>query len=204
MDPLTDFLQSYGPAQKTAESGLGRIAGAFPEQLGQGVATAGAGALIVGAGVAANAIYGAITKSRDFRRMLAFNEDLAQQHKQNPKYINAAFSTLHRVNRQFAGDPMVAGGYIRQITASPEMAFVSAGSAAQYAPRSNAIAEAALGGVQSGIAPQSTPDRGRYSALLKAQGTAYRVPGQQDKNGKRGDPRSETPDEVASRINRTK
>ena len=109
MDPLTDFLQSYGPAQKTAESRLGRIAGAFPEQLGQGAATAGAGALIVGAGVAANAIYGAITKSRDFRRMLAFNEDLAQQHKQNPKYINAAFSTLHRVNRQFAGDPGPAG-----------------------------------------------------------------------------------------------
>lgn len=199
MDPITEFLQEYGSSRKTAAPMFRRIAESFPEQLAQGAATAGAGALIAGAGIAAHSIYGAVTKARDFRKMLSFNEDLAARHKQNPKYINAAFSTLRSVNPQFSSDPMVAGSFIRNIVESPEGAFGAAGQAAQYAPRFNALQEAALGGLQSGIAPANIPGRGRFVAELHAQSTPQRIPTYDAKAVRTGE-RTEDSDEIHKRF----
>jgi hypothetical protein len=52
-----------------------------------------------------------ITKSRDYKAMLKENPDL---HEMPAKDIQKAFSTLHRFNPEFAGDPMVAGSFVRQ------------------------------------------------------------------------------------------
>ena len=160
MNPVEEFFDKYGH-QKTAFWGdayksLQQATSFMPEQVTQGLATAGSAALVAGAGVGISKIYGAATKARDFRKMLSFNEDLAEQHKQNPKYINASFSTLRRMNADFSSDPMVAGAFVRQMVASPEGAFGMAGQAAQFAPKvPGAIAGAFGRGVDTGVAPGS-------------------------------------------------
>jgi len=171
MNPLEAFLSEYGPTEKTAGFGSAASSAAnmFPDQLTQGLATAGAGAMIAGAGVGMNALYGAVTKGRDFRKMLSFNEDLAAMHKENPKYVNAAFSTLHRMNRDFSKDPMVSGGFVRQMVTSPEAAFGYAGQAAGFAPKPGPIEAAGMQGIGSGIQPGGSMSRMGEIAEMQAQ-----------------------------------
>ncbi len=190
MNPLTEFLSEYGPEEKRAAF-LGSVAKHLPEQAALGIATAGAAGLIAGAGVGAHALYDAVTKGRDFRKMLSFNEDLAAQHKENPKYVNAAFSTLRRMNSDFSRDPMVAGAFVRQMAATPEAAFGLAGQAAGFAARPGAVHDAALGGLQAGIAPAASlgrqADAKRMDAMFKAMGQpqAVRGPGRTTPGGRR-------------------
>lgn len=55
---------------------------------------------------------GAITKKRNFHRMMKENPDL--QHLDD-KQVQLAFNTIQRFNPDFAGDPLVAGTWTRQI-----------------------------------------------------------------------------------------
>ena len=80
-------------------------AGAF------GVMTAGGIALAL-AGDLYEAAKRGLTKGRDFRNMLEENPDLKAPSK--AAKVKATFSTLHRLNPEFAGDPRVAGSYVRQ------------------------------------------------------------------------------------------
>lgn len=85
----------------------------------------GRGVLSFGAGVAAHAMGGValalagdavdslrrgITKTRNYKRMLAANPDLRDKPAAE---VQAIFSTLHRFNPDFSGDPLVAGSFVR-------------------------------------------------------------------------------------------
>jgi len=102
---------------------------ALPEQLAGSAMLGAAGAAVAGIGVAAHKIYDAATKTRDFRRMLAFDQDLAQQAKENPKLVNQAFTTLRTFNKPFSSDPMVASSYVKTLITNPQGAANTVGAA---------------------------------------------------------------------------
>lgn len=90
-----------------------------PQALGQ---AAGAGAMAAGLGLAGGAaakIVGAITKNRDFRKMMEFAPDLEQERSENPSRFNQQYSSLRRFNPSFAGDPVIASNYMRQMSQNP-------------------------------------------------------------------------------------
>lgn len=87
--------------------------GQFGGALGLGVASAvGAGIATSLAGDAMDAVKRGITKTRNYRGMLRENPDL-QKHPMGAKAVQGVFSTLHRFNPEFAGDPLVAGTFVR-------------------------------------------------------------------------------------------
>ena len=52
-----------------------------------------------------------IFKSRNYRAMMKGNPELAEH---DAKQVQRAFSTLHRFNPEFSGDPNVAGAFVRK------------------------------------------------------------------------------------------
>jgi hypothetical protein len=121
--PVDAFLAAktagFGEAFKASGNGLrGRIGGAL---LGAG-ASAAVGIGVAGAGLAAQKIYDAATKGRDFRRLLEVNPDLADHHAEDPRAFNQLFSSLRTFNPAFSRDPLVAGSYMRRMLDSPMMA----------------------------------------------------------------------------------
>jgi len=106
---------------KKAQGALGAF-GARAGQFGMGAAKflggvgAAAGTAALG-GIAmalAGDAYGAakrgLTKSRNYQAMLEMNPDLREAPADR---VQRAFSTLHRLNPEFSGDPTVAGAYVR-------------------------------------------------------------------------------------------
>jgi hypothetical protein len=99
---------------------VGRIDGilktaGFGEMAGK--AALGAG-LAVGAGIAhslAGDIYDSlkrgITKGRNYQAMMSANRDLGEHPAEK---VHQVFGTLHTFNPEFAGDPHVAGSFVRQ------------------------------------------------------------------------------------------
>lgn len=124
-NPLEDFLEDFGstPTQeKTAfsfPSALKSIPGRVGEGVLSGAGAALAGAMVAGVGVSAAKIYGAATKSRDFRRMMDHNPDLREHHERDPKTFNQMFSSLRTMNPSFSRDPIVSGTYMRRMTENP-------------------------------------------------------------------------------------
>jgi hypothetical protein len=118
-------LKVYFEKKASFGQELGQAAGeAFSaKNMAKGVVGAGAGALAAGAiagiGAGASALHDAITKSRDFKNMLAENEDVAKLHAEKPRELNRMFSTLRTFAPEFTRDPMVAGAYMRQMMDSP-------------------------------------------------------------------------------------
>lgn len=183
MNPIEEFLSE---GQKVAApQWLNDTAAKLPGQLASGAAAAGAGALVAGAGVGMGMLYQAIMKGHNFKKMLQFNEDLAAQHQENPKYVNAAFSTLHRMNSSFASDPMVAGAYVRSAIENPGGVFGQAGLAAGYAPRPGAVQEGMIGGLRMGIDPSATSahqvGNERMKAIFRTVGERSEVPSGKEK-----------------------
>ena len=86
----------------------------------------------VGAGIAAlGKLYGAagdaLTKKKDFNRMLNFSPEVRHLHKNNPKLVNAAFNTLRENNYQFSKDPLVASTFVsHMVEMQGQSAFESA------------------------------------------------------------------------------
>lgn len=52
-----------------------------------------------------------ITKSRDYKTMLAANPDLKQF---DAKTVQKSFSVLHKLNPEFAGEPTIAGAWVKR------------------------------------------------------------------------------------------
>ena len=96
---------------KKASTGFGDTLKNFGGAVGAGIATTVAGGIgLALAGDAYDAIRRGITKSRNYKRMLAANPDL----KDKPAtQVQTIFSTLHRFNPEFSGDPAVAGSFVR-------------------------------------------------------------------------------------------
>jgi len=109
---------------KKAMASWGRIGGALGgaakatgKYLG-GVGAAAGTAALGGIAVAlASDAYGAakrgLTKSRNYQAMLESNPDLREIPADR---VQRAFSTLHRMNPTFSGDPTVAGSFVRRQT----------------------------------------------------------------------------------------
>jgi len=145
MSPIEDFIEYE---QKTASPmGMNLKQVAMLGAVGAGTTAAVAGIL-----PAANAIYNAATKGRDFRSMLEFDPELKELHKQNPKYINAGFNTLRRMNTDFSRDPMVASAFVKQVAyGSTEGSFGLAQEALRAAPKPSQFQEAFAGGAAQGV-----------------------------------------------------
>lgn len=119
-----EILEGLDGILKRASDGYAKIKHAFPMPTGGrpglgtlagNVGLAGLGTLAGGiglalAGDATDWIRRGLTKSRDYKRMLASNPDL----KEKPaNQVQAIFSTLHRFNPDFASDPVVSGSFVR-------------------------------------------------------------------------------------------
>ena len=114
-NPAEEFLRekrafSFGGAARgalNAGKSFGGIAGTAAA-MGVGAAA------FAGAAVAANKMYNAATKSRDFRSMLEANPDLKVHLKEDPAGFNRMYTSLRTLAPEFAKEPMVAGHYMRQ------------------------------------------------------------------------------------------
>lgn len=166
MNPIEAFLLEKKAQEKKAgfASSFSGSAKYIPDALGsataQGVAGAAVGAGIAAIGAAAGKIYEAMTKRRDFHRMLEANPDLAQHHETDPKQFNQMFSTLRMMNPHFSSDPIVAGTYMRRMAENP---LTAGGVAVEALGHREAIKspqfeafmrgglEGAKGGVKSGF-----------------------------------------------------
>lgn len=116
-NPLEDFIEDFGQTKEAV--GARDVAGAFGNAAMTAGATAVIGGAIGGIGFAASKIYGAATKSRDFRKMMEYNPDLQEHHERDPKMFNQMFTSLRTMNPAYSRDPLVAGTYMRQMADSP-------------------------------------------------------------------------------------
>lgn len=150
MDALQEFLKyEEKQAAPMFPSGMGSGLG---QMAMMGLIGAGTTAAVAGAIPAARAIYNAATKGRDFRNMLEFDPELKELHKQNPKYVNAGFNTLRRMNADFSKDPMVASAFVKQVAyGQTEGAFGLAQEALRAAPKPGMLEEAFVSGAGQGV-----------------------------------------------------
>lgn len=112
----TPAQEYFETKQASAPGGTyNRLADAAKGALLTGGVSAGA----AGLGLAAQKVYDAITKSRDFRLMLEHNPDLHEQLAEKPKLFNQAYSSLRTLNPAFGKDPIIAGSYMRQVMDAP-------------------------------------------------------------------------------------
>ena len=127
-NPANEFLSVYG--SKTAASFdsvkgmMSRGASQFGRAIGRTATDAAGGALALAAvsAIAAGGekAYSAMTRERDFKRMLASNPHLHADYHQDPARFNMAYNSLRSMNREFSADPFVAGAYMNQIALSPQ------------------------------------------------------------------------------------
>lgn len=116
-NPVEEFVSTYGEKNASRFDGVkdlfrrgGSMAGkSLMDGIGAGLAMATISAVAAGGEKA----YSAMTRERDFKRMLASNPDLHTDHQADPHTFNMAFNSLRSMNREFAADPYVAGAYMR-------------------------------------------------------------------------------------------
>lgn len=122
-NPIDDALMSKEAFFGAASKALGGAAntGAGSSFL-QGVGAAAGTAVIAGMGMAAMKIRDSIGKKKNFKEMLSLNNDLKAEQAQDPKFFNAAYNSLNRINPQFGQDPIVSGAYMRKMMANPDAA----------------------------------------------------------------------------------
>lgn len=120
-NPLEEFLAEFSPKEKTALS-MDSVKN-WGGQLGEGVTKGMGGMLaataVAGVGVAAQKVYQAATKARDFRRMLDYNPDLQEHHERDPRMFNQMFTSLRSMNPNFSSDPIVSGSFMRRMVENP-------------------------------------------------------------------------------------
>lgn len=79
--------------------------------LGYGAAAAGIAGGIKGIDVLSDRVGTKIHKSRSFKNMMEENPGL---RKEDPKAVGRIFRTLHKFNPKMAGDPLVAGSFLKR------------------------------------------------------------------------------------------
>ena len=113
-------MKTYEEKVAAFGDALREMPGQFGRTLQQGFATAAAGAVIGGAGMAASKLYDAATKGRDFRNMLRADPELREMHAANPQSFNRMFTSLRNANPNFSKDPLIAGHYMRLMNQDPQ------------------------------------------------------------------------------------
>lgn len=113
MDVLIKKAMNWGTVGGGLRSGAGAV-GKGALALGGAVGAAAAGGIALAlAGDMYDAAKRGITKGRDYKAMMQANPPL---QKMPAKEVQKAFSVLHRLNPEFAGDPTVAGAWVgRQV-----------------------------------------------------------------------------------------
>lgn len=111
--PLDQYLM-----EKTALFGISgekarELAGSTAVQLGVAAGLAAAPAV-------AQKVMNAVTKRHSYNQMLDQNPDLSEARDDNPQQFNNFYNSFHRLNPEFARDPVVSGTYMRQMMAHPE------------------------------------------------------------------------------------
>lgn len=126
MNPVEEFLTEFGMDKvadaSTIRTGIKDLGGSLARGLGSGAALAGGAALIGGAALGAAKLHSAVTKGRDFNKMMEFNPDLQDLHEQDPVMFNQMFSSLRNANRDYSSDPIIAGTYMRKLMDEPTLA----------------------------------------------------------------------------------
>lgn len=80
------------------------------KDVGQGIAaTIGAGIAYNLAGEIYNKVRYGVTKSKNFKTMLKENPDIDPKNRR----VKMVFDTLHRMNPEYASDPLVAGDFVK-------------------------------------------------------------------------------------------
>lgn len=129
MNPVDDYLRTKTaspwnqlplPGMARAVSGIsGKEVG---KNLGIGALQAAGGLTIMGIAGAAQRVMQSISKKRHFDTMMENNPDLEEQRQTDPMRFNAHYSSLRRLNPEFASDPILAGTYLRKMNENPETA----------------------------------------------------------------------------------
>lgn len=97
----------------------GRLAKTVGKGLAVGGALAASSAGVAALGAAAEKIYNAITKKRDFDNMLEANPHLRAYQEATPEEFTRMFSALRTMNPDFTKDPLVAGAYMAKAMEQP-------------------------------------------------------------------------------------
>lgn len=161
-NPVEEFLmakEALGPVG----SMLGRIrnnpmaqrlGGKMLESGAGGLAYAGMGLGVAGVAQAAQHLYSAATKKRDFDNMLAQNPHLISLHQEDPEGFGHMYTSLRAMNPEFSRDPLVAGSYMWEaMSRDPQSRGAVAVKARQDAgrqPGPGPLSSAFMGGYQSG------------------------------------------------------
>lgn len=117
-NPLDDYFK-----EKTAFFGSGnkgQLGKTFGDIAGSTAVQFGVAAGLTAIGPVAQKITSAVTKRRSYSNMLEQNPDLQDFREDNPKQFNNMYNSFHRINPEFASDPIVSGTYMRQMAAHPE------------------------------------------------------------------------------------
>lgn len=127
MNPVDEYLELRKEA-----FGMSSVRGVLPRNVGSQVAAAGMtlglGAALGAAVPIADKIYGAVTRSRDFKGMMEVNPDLQEMEAQDSQFFNQAYNSLRKVNPTFGRDPIIAGSYMRKMMNNPEAAGLTLAS----------------------------------------------------------------------------
>jgi hypothetical protein len=122
-NPVDEYLNMK---RKTAAAApvreLPKAMAPFSEVIGRSAASGAAMAAGFGLAMAAGKAYQAMTKKRDFEQMMSANPDLKDAMRSDPKGFSRHYTALRTMNPQFAAEPVVAGAYMRQMSAYPESA----------------------------------------------------------------------------------
>lgn len=152
-DPIDEFLE----LKKTAFLGAGAL-GSFGKNIGRNVAIGGAmaagGAGVAGLGAAAGKIFNAITKKRDFDKMLEANPHLRPALERDPDGFNGMFTSLRSMSPEFTRDPMVAGAFMNDAMESPaeSRGYVALRAHRERTPQKpGPLGDAALSSFQKGV-----------------------------------------------------
>lgn len=152
-NPVEEFLmakEALGPVGPFAR----RLGGKMLESGASGLAYAGMAAGVAGVAQAAQHLYNAATKKRDFDAMLLRNPHLLPFHQQDPEGFGQMYTSLRAMNPEFARDPLVAGSYMWEaMERDPQtrgLTVIKARQDAGRAPGPGPISNAFMGGYQSG------------------------------------------------------
>lgn len=103
--------------------------GELGQQMQGPAALAAGGAMMTGIGMAAKKITQAIDKRRDYKQMMQVDPELAEFRKKDPRFFNAAYSSMRSINPTFGGDPLTSGALMKKMLDNPTNAgLILAGS----------------------------------------------------------------------------
>lgn len=128
MNPLDEVLAAKETLEKQGQGFFGQMwqgakSAIRPESLGGELTRGAVGAFAGGAAIAAipaaRKIIDSIRKRRDFREMMETHPQLHDMHQDNPRFFNAAYSSMRRMNPLYARDPLVAGSLMDKMMQNP-------------------------------------------------------------------------------------